>query len=114
MRKTLLILIIVGILLVAGYVARAEVIEIKNPLKPEYDTIEKIIDGIIGLLLIIAIPLATIMVIIGGIQYLTARDNEEQVKKAKSTIKWAIIGLAIISAAKFITGLLEEILGKVK
>jgi len=112
MKKRLLFLIIIGILLVVGYIAKAEVIEIKNPLK--YDTIEKMIDGIASLLLVIVIPLATIMIIWAGIQYLTAANNEEQVKKAKNTIKWAIIGLAIVLAAKFITGLLEEILKKVE
>jgi len=52
------------------------------------------------------------MIIIGGIQYMTSAGNEEKTNKAKKTILWAIIGIAIVISVNFITGFLEEILGK--
>lgn len=39
---------------------------------------------------------ALIYLIWGGIQYLTAGPNEEQTKKAKATLTWAVIGLILI------------------
>lgn len=51
----------------------------------------------------------TIIVIYGGIQYMTALGNEEKLEKAKQTIFWAIAGLAIIiSAFAIITYLLQK------
>ena len=43
--------------------------------------------------------LALIYIIWGGLQYMTAAGNEEQTKKAKTTITWAFIGLVLIIAS---------------
>jgi len=110
MRKTLLILIIVGILLVTGYIAKAEVIEITNPLKAE--TIDAIIKGITSILKVLAIGVGTIMIIISGLQYMTSAGSEEKAGKAKKTILYTIIGVAIVVAVDFIVGLIQEILQK--
>jgi Na+/proline symporter len=110
MRKTLFILIIVAILLAAGYIARAEVIVIENPLKP--DTIEGIIKGITAILKVLAIGVGTIMIIISGVQYMTSAGDEDKAKKARQTITYTIIGVAIVIAVDFIVGLIQEILGR--
>lgn len=39
---------------------------------------------------------AIFMVIVGGYKYITARGNEEQAASAKSTLQWAVIGVAVI------------------
>ncbi|MFA6896884.1 MAG: pilin [Patescibacteria group bacterium] len=48
--------------------------------------------GFVGLVAILAL-------IFGGVQYLTAAGNEDQVRDAKATIKNAIIGLVIAGLA---------------
>jgi len=40
-----------------------------------------------------------VMVVIGGIQWLTAQGNDEKIAKAKKTLVWAILGLAVIFLA---------------
>jgi hypothetical protein len=40
--------------------------------------------------------LAVLFIVIGGIQYLAAFDNDELAKKGKKTIQWAIVGLFIV------------------
>lgn len=40
--------------------------------------------------------IAVIMVIYGGIQYVTAAGNQEQIDKAKKVIMYAIIGIIIV------------------
>lgn len=52
----------------------------------------------------------TLIIIYGGVQYMTALGNEEKLEKAKQTIYWAIVGLAVIvSATAIITYLLQKI-----
>lgn len=36
------------------------------------------------------------IIIVSGFRYITARGNEEQTKKAKSSLTWAIIGLVVV------------------
>lgn len=43
--------------------------------------------------------LAVLFLIWGGLQYLTAAGNEEQVEKAKNTITYALLGLVVAAIA---------------
>ncbi len=61
--------------------------------------IAQIIQGVLGLLGVIFI----ILMITAGFSWMTAGGNEEQVKKATSVIKSAVIGLIIVLAAYAIT-----------
>ena len=51
-----------------------------------------VIQAVLGFLGIIFV----VLMIIGGIQWMTAEGNEESVKKAKNRIKNAVIGLVIV------------------
>lgn len=55
-----------------------------------------------------AMALAVIMIIIGGIKYVTAGENEDQVKSARKTIINGLIGAAIVFAAGFMFSLVKE------
>ncbi len=83
---------------------------IDNPLEAE--TITEVINAIIGLLKIIALPLAMIMIIWGGIQVLTAAGSEDKLSQGQKTITWAVIGLAIVYVDGSIVGFIEELLKK--
>lgn len=54
-----------------------------------------IITTIINVMLFIAGALAVIMIIYGGIRYITAHSDEKQVKVAKDTIVYSVTGLII-------------------
>lgn len=54
-----------------------------------------IITTIINVMLFIAGALAVIMIIYGGIRYITAHGDEKQVKVAKDTIVYSVTGLII-------------------
>jgi hypothetical protein len=54
------------------------------------------------------IGLAVIMIIVGGIIYATAQDDEEKIKKAKKTIIKGIIGVVIVFAFAFILGFVRD------
>lgn len=83
-------------------------IEIPNPL--EHDTTEEIIAAITDLLRLIALGIAPIMIIWGGIMIMAAGGSEEKVTKGKKTLMWTVIGLAIVLAFDFIVDLIAEIL----
>ncbi|MBQ3464623.1 hypothetical protein IJH15_00135 [Candidatus Saccharibacteria bacterium] len=55
------------------------------------NTIINIIEAIIAVLGVVAV----IFIIIGGIQYMTSTGDPGKVKKAKDTILYALIGLAV-------------------
>jgi len=108
MKKILIIATICILFLAIGLVANALTIE--NPLK--YDKIDDIIKAVMDFIAIIGSSIAVIMVIWGGIVYMTAGSSEEKTKNAKKTIQWALIGLAIIWSAKFLIDVLAWVLGK--
>ena len=54
-----------------------------------------IVTTIINVMLFIAGALAVIMIIYGGIRYITAHGDEKQVKVAKDTIVYSVVGLII-------------------
>lgn len=54
-----------------------------------------VITTIINVMLFIAGALAVIMIIYGGIRYITAHGDEKQVKVAKDTIVYSVVGLII-------------------
>jgi hypothetical protein len=83
-------------------------IELKNPLGTE-DVIV-VINNILNYLIYISVPILALMILIGGFQILSAKDNSENVKKGKSTIKYAVIGFVIILISKGIGLILLEIL----
>ena len=76
----------------------ADATEIK-PVGPGGDTfqsdIQGILNGIVGALGIVAV----IVIIIGGIGYMTSNGDASKVKKAKDTILYGVIGLAIAALA---------------
>lgn len=58
--------------------------------------IEALIRRIANFLIIVAVVIAVIFIIWGGIMYMAARGNDEQAGKAKTTIFNGIIGAAVV------------------
>jgi phosphatidylglycerophosphate synthase len=107
--KILFFIIICGILLIAvPLIIQAQIITIPNPLGEK--TIPEIIAAVMTLLAGIGSGVAVIMIIWGGIQYMTSGGSEQRLASAKKTITWAIIGTAILWSGKFIVDLIEYIL----
>jgi len=110
MKKTLPIITIFSIILVVVPLIVFADTTIEDPLGNK--GVEEIIDKIVMLLQAVAISVGTIMIIISGIQYLTSAGDEAKTTKAKKTILWTIVGVAIVIAAGFIVKFIKEILGK--
>lgn len=64
--------------------------------------INNLIKAIINLLSIVVGVVAVIMIIIGGLRYITSGGSDTGVTSAKNTILYAIIGLIIVALAQLL------------
>ena len=80
------------------------------------DAIETIITGILFSIIGISGLIAVIFVVIGGINYMTSGGDTGKIEKAKKTLLYAVIGLAITVLAFAITNFVIRVLigGKAK
>lgn len=62
-------------------------------------TLSQIARSVLDFLLSIVGVLAIIMLVVGGIMYLTAAGNEDQIDSGKKIVKYSIIGIAVALAA---------------
>lgn len=59
------------------------------------DDLPKLIQTIVNVLLFIAGAIAVVMIILGGIRYVTSNGAQDQVKAAKDTILYSVVGLIV-------------------
>lgn len=64
-----------------------------------WENLNEAVEALVGYALLIAGVILVVMLIVGGIQYLTAGGNEEQSAKAKKLLLDAIVGILIVAAA---------------
>lgn len=84
-------------------------ITVSNPLK--YDTVEGVLTSIMGGIKGIVVTLALLMIVIGGIMYILSLGNADNMKRAKSVILAALVGLAIVIAAPAFLREISSLLG---
>ena len=103
------ILPILTLLLTLPIGATAAVIEIQNPLTaPDFETI---VANLIDFVFKIAIVLAPLMIVIGGVMFVTSGGSAERIATARMLIIWTAVGFLIIMLAKGLYAILESILG---
>lgn len=85
---------------------------IKNPLGDKNQTITDVLVKVINWMLGLVGFIALIALITGGARMIMDFGNEEQVKKGKTTILWAVIGLLVVILSYAIINIVTgEILG---
>jgi Type IV secretion system pilin len=87
-----------------AFAANGDVAQVENFIR----SVIKVIAGLAGLI-------ATGFFVAGGFTYITSSGNPEQLDKAKRTLTWSAIGLAIVIAAfvlaNIVTGLATQAFG---
>src|SRR3989344_4695949 len=68
-----------------------------NPLKT--DSFTSLMESISQLAVEIGIPIAALFIIYSGLKLVMARGNEEDIKKAKTGLLWAVVGSGILIGA---------------
>lgn len=82
---------------------------IDNPL--ELNTVEDVLDSVLGSLQAIIAILSIIFIVIGGILYITAAGDEGRIRTAKGAITAAMVGLALGIGAPSFLKQIGEVLG---
>jgi len=106
MKKSL---IIISLILIP-FVCQA--IEFENPLGPSGD-LWTFLDRIVDFLFILALPIATIMFIVGGFFFVTTAGKVERIDIAKKLLIYTFIGLMIIFSAKGILAIIKDIINTI-
>lgn len=107
MKKVIkFIIIVLGFLFLIGNLTFA--VSIQNPLK--YGTVPEVIAAIANFVFIIAIPITSLMVVIGGVMFMISGGDPKKVEQAKKLLLYAVIGLAIILLSKTIAAVIENVL----
>lgn len=66
------------------------------------DRVNGLVKLIINLFSIVVGVVSVIMIIVGGLKYITSNGDSNNVTSAKNTILYAIIGLVVVALAQFI------------
>lgn len=78
---------------------------LQNPLR--FDSIGDLIDAILDIIAILAVPVIVFFIIYAGFLYVTARGNEQQVSKATQALTWAVVGGVIILGASVLIDIIQ-------
>lgn len=70
-----------------------------EPITPGIASIPEFIKSILDIMIKVGIPVATIFIIWSGFSFITAQGDEGKLRKAKSGLFWASIGLAVLLGA---------------
>lgn len=91
---------------------KIEKVTVSEEFKPPFaiESFTGLFDKILLWLIRIAVPVGVLMIVFSGILMVTSSGKPEQVNKAKTIFKYAIIGLVIIFIGKGFITLLESIL----
>lgn len=76
----------------------------------EQGSIIDIVATFIALSLIVASILCLVFIIVGGISFILSAGNEDKIRKAVHTIRFAIIGLIVTFVAFFAVSFLSRLL----
>lgn len=66
------------------------------------DKINTIIKTIIDIFSLVVGVVSVIMIIVGGLKYITSAGDSNNITSAKNTIMYALIGLAVVALAQFL------------
>lgn len=70
-----------------------------------------VMEKIINFIFKIAVVLAPLMIVIGGVLFVTSGGNLQKTDQAKKLMLWTSVGLLVIMMAKGFIALIKQILG---
>ena len=85
------------------------IFQIKNPLG--FTNLGEILKGVLALVFFVAGIAFFIMLLLGGIQWITAGGDAKALDSARARITNAVIGLIIVAAAYALALIIEQVFG---
>lgn len=80
-----------------------EFTKLQNPLGSGNNSLTAFATGIVDAVVTVGLPIAALMIVYSGFLFVMARGNPTELGKAKAAFFYAIIGIAIILAAKVLS-----------
>ncbi len=108
-KKILAFLIVVAVCLVP-FIAKAEPVEIKNPLGANAN-MDVLIKNFVFTVLSLSGVLALVAFIYGGLMWLISMGDTAKITKGKNVMIWAVVGLAVIFGSYAIISLVYTAMG---
>jgi len=71
---------------------------LENPI--EAKTFEQLIIAVLDAALVIGLPIAALFIIYSGFLFVTAQGSVDRIDKAKVTLTWTLVGVAIFVSAR--------------
>lgn len=84
---------------------------IQNPLS--YNTFTDLINAVLGWILLLAAPIAVIMIIWSAALFMTASGNETKITKAKTTLWWTLVAIFILMISYGISATIANFLNAI-
>ena len=78
-----------------------------NPLNPSFSSIPNFIAGALRVMVELALPVLTLMIVYSGFLFVFARGNQEKLSTAKNNLMYVIIGAILILGAWVIATLIS-------
>lgn len=75
-------------------------------------TFNRIVSLIINIFSLIVGVIAVIMIIVGGLKYITSGGDSGNISSAKNTILYAVIGLVVVALAQFVVRFVLQKVGQ--
>lgn len=104
-----LLLVLLLLLATVGAPLAGQAAEIRNPIAAE--NFQSIIARIADWAVAIAASLTTLVVLWAGYLYLLGGASEDNVKRAKSAITWAVVGFIVVLVSASVSALIKNVLG---
>lgn len=76
------------------------------------DKLPKLVQNVINTVLIILGMASVIMIIVGGVRYVTSNGDPQQVKSAKDTVMYSVIGVIVAIMAFAIVNFVLAVMAK--
>ncbi|MCK5286138.1 MAG: hypothetical protein KAJ58_02855 [Candidatus Pacebacteria bacterium] len=107
-------LFILGILSLSFNVDAGGVnVKLENPIGGT-STLAGFVTQILGVVKTIATPIAILAIIYSGFLFVKARGNPGELEKAKETLKWTLVGVAVLLAAELLSSVVEGTINSLK
>lgn len=80
--------------------------QLQNPLNSQFSSIPNFIAGFLKVLVMVALPIISLMIVVAGFQFVLAQGNEEALGKAKRNFLYVLLGSTLILGAWVIATLI--------
>ncbi|MCK4918578.1 MAG: TrbC/VirB2 family protein [Candidatus Pacebacteria bacterium] len=107
-------LFILGVLFLPFSLRATTNVVLDNPIGGTSSTLAGFIDSILDVVVTIATPIAILAIIYSGFLFVKAQGNSSELEKAKKTLMWVLVGVAVLLGAQLLASVIEGTINNLK